>query len=251
MASRLVATGEGGAGAAAKLDMVATAFGKAKNAAGETTAALETGTPVTDDAAESTENLAQMASDAADQLNEQRDAQLDLMNATNEALYVNLDYADQQAETSEAVANLATVQSDSTSSAEEIAQAQRDAERAILDEAAAAADNAQKVAAMSGETLTAAQMTDIQRAKLEELRQKFPEMGAAIDGYIQWLYRIPTSVTTDVRTSGKVVSGGQGGQILVGKSGIIGFYIIETPGEFGSDSEDWFIGQRSLQTIRC
>jgi hypothetical protein len=153
----------------------------------------------TDNWAESTAQATRTAEDATKATDAQREALQRSVAAQLEAIDSSLGYRNQQARTAETIRAASLVTDDLKTSTDEAAQAARDAEGAALEQAAAAVRLAEDQAAANGQTIDAQQKAAIYRGELETLAGFLTGRAAlAIQGHIDALKRIPTSVMTNI-----------------------------------------------------
>lgn len=202
MSERLVATGEGGDGAAAKLDMVSEAFGKSKTAAEESAVALDINSEATGTAAGKQRDMERSTKDVNDVLQGEIDKLNELYDTVNSSIDAAYAYEESQYDTLDSIQAMIDMQTNAEASASDVARANNDAETAVLDQSRAAVELKEQWAAANGVTLTAADRTRAQRDELLRLKDQFPELSAQIDGFIAALDRIPAFKSVDISVKG-------------------------------------------------
>lgn len=155
-----------------------------------------------EDTAKSQDKNKKSTQDATDAINAQREA-TDAAIASNLA-HINSDlgYRNQVADTAEAIRVSKETTDDASTAVDEYAQAQRDAEGAVYAQADAAVQLATDQAAAYGVTLTQTEQAKIYKAELEKLVGTLDGPAKeAVQGYIDGLKGIPTTINTRVTAS--------------------------------------------------
>ena len=193
---------------------------KVSTATDTTTTATDDQTDATDRSAESNDRLKQSIDDRISALDS-------LYQATVAQFSSELRLERAQSDTEKSVSALHDLEGKiakhrlekGVNAADAMAEATRKVKDDILGEAAAAVQHAEDQAKANGETLTAQQRAEVYRDKLEELKAKFPELAAVVQGYIDKINEASKPRTFEfnyrVNSKGQVVRGDLGG----GKAG--------------------------------
>jgi hypothetical protein len=174
-------------------DDVADATDDAADAANAAVAAI-------DNFGVSVEGSAEASRIAKDALDAQRDAVVNLYNATLESIDSSLAYRNQQARTTEEIIAASDALKEHGESSGEYAQASRDAEGAVLSQAAAAVQLYKDTAASNDVILTAEEETAIYRSELVRMADQLsgPARDAVL-GHIAAIDAIPEKAETIVK----------------------------------------------------
>lgn len=151
---------------------------------------------VSDELAGAMDGVAAMATNAADAIRQQDEDLQALMETMSPAADVTWRFqeATWAAEDAVTAANLALAENGPLS--REAATAQHEAEQAMWDMSIAGAEATAKQQGLNWETMSARDQAALQRAELDKLKAKFPEMAGPIDGYIAKLKAIPSKINT-------------------------------------------------------
>jgi hypothetical protein len=153
-------------------------------------------------AAEAEKTAIEETGKALDALNQLRDDTLALLQRQQDAMLASIDsevgYNRAVDDVDDALLKFQTTQGDSTATSKDLEGASRGLEDALSKAAAQAVIYAGDQATAAGATFGTEEKIAAQRAALELLKQKFPELAPAIDAHIAKLDAIPKAKNTDV-----------------------------------------------------
>jgi chromosome segregation ATPase len=144
-----------------------------------------------DEAAESQSRFATRVSDVKGELEGEIRTLQELHDIVNGSIDAGFAYQQSILDTERAIADLHTTQMDGEASANDLRQAELDAAESLVDQSRAAADAAEQQAELAGQHLSARDKAAIQRAELERLQEKYPDLRDEIQLFIDQLNAIP------------------------------------------------------------